>query len=66
MLTADDPDNHEQFVYNYRLRRGAQVCQSVFSGLMDGTIYDETPGYERLWSTVQETLARLDRLLVKA
>ena len=66
MMTADDPDDYENFVHNYRLRRGAQVCQSVFSGLVDGTIYPETPGYDQLRSTVQETLARLDRLLVRA
>lgn len=66
MLTADDPDNYDTFVHNYRLRRGAQVCQSVFSGLVDGTIYPETPGFDQLRATVEDTLARLDPLLVRA
>ncbi len=66
MLTADDPDDYETFLHNYRLRRGAQVCQSVFSGLVDGTINSQTPGCDQLRSTVEETLARLDRLLVRA
>ncbi len=62
MLTADDPAEYRNFIRNYRLRRAAVVCQSVFSGLIDGTIDRRTPGFGRLQSTVDETLEQLEAL----
>ena len=60
MLTAEDPSEYRNFIRKYRLRRAAVVCQSVFSGLIDGTIDAHTPGFEQLRTTVDETLERLD------
>ena len=62
MLTAEDPSEYRSFIRNYRLRRAAVVCQSVFSGLIDGTIDHRTPGFDQLQSTVEETLEQLDAL----
>ncbi len=62
MLTATDPADYRNFIRKYRLRRAAQVCQNVFSGLVDSTVDCHTPGFDRLQSTVDETLARLEEL----
>ncbi len=62
ILTAADPADYHIFVREFRLRRAAQVCQNVLSGLVDGTITGETPGFDKLRSTVDETLERLEQL----
>lgn len=61
-LTATDPADYHAFIRKFRLRRAAQVCQNVLSGLVDGTINDDTPGFDRLRSTVEETLEGLEKL----
>ncbi len=55
MLVADDAKDYRRFIRKYRLRRAAQVCQGVLSGLVDGTL-DQAPGLDRLQSAVDETL----------
>lgn len=62
MLTAEDPAEYSSFIRKYRLRRAAQVCQNVLSGLVDGTIDVRTPGMDELQATAVETLTRLDEL----
>ena len=62
MVTAENPADYRSFIRKYRLRRAAQVCQSVLSGLVDGTIDILGPGLDRLQSTVAETLPRLEEL----
>ena len=62
MVTAENPADYRSFIRKYRLRRAAQVCQNVFSGLVDGTIDVLAPGFDRLQSTVAETLSRLEEL----
>ncbi len=59
ILTAADPADYHAFIRKFRLRRAAQVCQNVLHGLVDGTIKGDTPGFDRLRSTVEETLDRL-------
>lgn len=61
-LTAADSADYYGFVRKFRLRRAAQVCQAVLSGIVDGTIDPDTPGFDRFRSTVEETLERLERL----
>ena len=59
MLNTADPSDYRGFVRSYRLRRAAQVCESVLGGLAEGTITRDTPGLAEFESTVEETLARL-------
>ncbi len=59
MLVADDSKDYGSFIRKWRLRRAAQVCQGVLSGSADGTLDRQTPGLDRLQSTVDETLAFL-------
>ena len=56
LLTATDVADYKDFVRKFRLRRAAQVSQNVLSGIVDGTITTETPGFEQLLATVDETL----------
>jgi hypothetical protein len=62
LLTAKDSGDYYGFVRKYRLRRAAQVCQNVLSGLIDKTINADTPGLDQLHATVDETLERLEQL----
>jgi len=62
-VTAIDPADYQRSLGDLRLRRAAQVCQGVLSGVVDGTIGAFTPGFSRLHSTVDETLEQLDKLL---
>ncbi|MDH3369053.1 MAG: hypothetical protein OEO17_14530 [Gemmatimonadota bacterium] len=62
ILTAESPADYQAFVRRFRLRRAAQVCQNVLFGVLDGSITPETTGFDRLQSTVGETLKELDRL----
>jgi hypothetical protein len=57
LLTATDVAGYKDFVRKFHLRRAAQVSQNVLSGIVDGTITAETPGFEQLLATVDETLA---------
>ena len=66
MVTAEDPADYRNFIRKYRLRRAAQVCQNVLSGLVDGTIDILAPGFYRLQSTVTDTLSRLEELAQSA
>ena len=61
ILTAADPADYHSFVRKFRLRRGAQACQNVLSGLVDGAISEDTPGFDRFRSTVDETLEHLEQ-----
>ena len=61
ILTAADPADYRSFVREFRLRRAAQVCHNVLSGLVDGTITADTPGFDQLRSTVDETLECLEQ-----
>ena len=66
MVTAEDPADYRSFIRRYRLRRAAQVCQNVLSGLVDGTIDILAPGFDRLQSTVTDVLPRLEELAQSA
>ena len=63
ILTAKDSSEWHNFLRKFRLRRGAQICQNVLAGLVDGTITAETPAFEMFHTTVDETLACVDRLI---
>jgi hypothetical protein len=58
--TASGPQDYEANVRRFRVRRAAQVCQSVLFGLLDGTISSTTPGMADLRATVAETLQHMD------
>ena len=66
ILTASDPSDYHSFIRKFRLRRGAQVCHNVLSGLVDGMINADTPGFDQLHSTVDETLERLEQLVAQS
>ena len=66
MLNTADPSDYRGFVRSYRLRRAAQVCESVLGGLAEGVISRETAGFAEFESTVEETLARLNEMSVRA
>ncbi len=66
IITADAPSECHNFLRKFRLRRGAQICQNVLAGLVDGSITADTPAFESLHTTVDETLARVDRLMLPA
>ncbi len=58
---ADSADYHGS-VNAFRLLRATQICQNVLTGIIDGTITAETPGFDKFGSTVDETLDRLDHI----
>jgi hypothetical protein len=60
IVTAADSSDYQEFVRRFRLRRAAQVCQSVVYGIQDGTLGKATPGFDRLIAIVDETLERLE------
>ena len=59
-LAADDPARFQKYIQRFHLQRATQVCQSVLFGMVDGTVSAETPGMDRLRSTVTEILVRVD------
>jgi hypothetical protein len=59
---AQDPAEYAASVRQFRLRRAAQVCQSVLAGVQDGAIGVDTPGFARFTSIVEETLGRVEML----
>ena len=59
-LAATDPGGYQRYIQRFQLQRAAQVCQSVLFGMVDGTVSAQTPGIDRLRSTVAEILMRLD------
>ncbi len=66
IITADAPSERHNFLRKFRLRRGAQICQSVLAGLVDGSITADTPAFDMLHTTVDETLERVVRLILPA
>ena len=50
----------------FHLRRAAQVCHAVLSGLVDGIISTSTPGFSRLSGEVSETLEEVERLVSRS
>jgi hypothetical protein len=62
-VDAADPAAYHRLVRRFRLRRASQICQTVRSGIVAGTITTDTPGFAKFRSTVQETLTRLAPLL---
>jgi hypothetical protein len=58
---ADDVD-YERHARRYRLKRAAQICESVLSGIGDGSITPATRGFTKFSSTVGETLEMVERL----
>ncbi len=66
ILTADDPSECHNFLRKFRLRRAAQISQNALAGLVDGSITADTPAFEMFHTTVDETLARVERLMLPA
>ncbi len=64
ILTAKDFSEWHNSLRKFRLRRGAQICQNVLAGLVDGTITADTPAFEIFHTTLDEALARVDRLML--
>ena len=62
-LDAADPADYHTSLTQVRLRRAAGVCQSVFAGVINGTIGKSTPGFDRLSATVNETSEQMEKLL---
>lgn len=60
IVGASGPGDYETNVRRFRVRRAAQVCQSVLFGLLDGSITSATPGMSALRGTVAETLQHMD------
>jgi hypothetical protein len=64
--TTTNPVEYPEAITKFRLRRAAEVCQGVLSGLSDRTITRGTPGFARLQTAVDETLEALERLKNRA
>jgi alanyl-tRNA synthetase len=60
IVEASVPGSQEDYLHRSRVRRAAQVCQSVLFGLLDGSITLGTPGLAELRATVAETLEHMD------
>jgi hypothetical protein len=60
IVEASGPGSQEAHLNRFRVRRAAQVCQSVLFGLLDGSITAATPGVAELQATVAETLEHMD------
>ncbi len=65
VLTADDSADLRVNLHKFRLRRGAQICLRVLSGLAYGTIAHDSPELETLDSTVGEVLDRLKQFEIR-
>jgi len=61
-ITTSDPADYERHARRYRLRRAAQICQNVLSGMADGSIGPQTRGFDRFISVAEETRRMLGRL----
>jgi hypothetical protein len=60
LVAATDLSDYQEFVRRFRLRRAAQVCQSVIYGIQDGSVTQSTPGFDRLLELADETVQRLE------
>jgi hypothetical protein len=63
---ATTPAEYSDLIAKSRLRRAAQICQGVLTGLSDGTVTRSTLGFDRLRSAVGETLEQLEALKKKS
>lgn len=61
-ISAGGDADYEKHARRYRLKRAAQVCESVLTGIDDGNITPQTRGFERLRSTAAETLEMVEKL----
>ena len=61
-VSAGGDVDYGKHARRYRLKRAAQVCESVLEGISAGTITPQTRGFEELRSTVAETLAKIEEL----
>ncbi len=61
-----NPTKYPETVTRFRLRRTAEICQRVLSGISDHTITRQTPGFDRFRSVVEQTLEEFDRLKKKS
>lgn len=61
-ITAAGPADYEMNVRRYRLRRAAQICHNVLTGMLDGTIRRGTRGFEEFKAVAEETFQRLELL----
>jgi len=62
-VAASGPSEYTASVRRFRLRRAAQICQGVLTGVHDGTIGPDTPGLADFRSIVEETRPRVEDLL---
>jgi hypothetical protein len=60
VLAAAKPSDYPSFVRRFRLQRATQVCQTLVFSVMDGSTSRRTPGIERLRSTVDDVLQKLE------
>ncbi len=63
LIGAADASDYQRSLRRLRLHRAAQVCHSVFSSVIDGTVSPATPGITEFKATVDETLEQVDRLI---
>jgi len=61
-INAGDSADYHGAVHTFRLARTTQTCQNILTGFVDGTISDDTPGFDKFRSTIHEMLERLDTL----
>ena len=60
VLAATNPSDYQRFVRRFRLQRATQVCQTLVFSVLDGSTSHRTPGIERLRSTIDEVLQKLE------
>jgi hypothetical protein len=58
-VKAANAAKYYETVNSFRLLRATQTCQNVLTGLVDGTITPNTPGFDKLQESLAETLQRL-------
>ncbi|UCD23814.1 MAG: hypothetical protein JSW51_12375 [Gemmatimonadota bacterium] len=61
-INAEDSADYHGTVNTFRLARTTQTCQNILTGFIDGTINTKTPGFDKFYSTVEETLEKLGAL----
>ncbi len=59
-VRAKNAAEYYETVHSFRLLRATQICQNVLTGLVDGTINAKTPGFDKLQTTVADTLQQLE------
>jgi hypothetical protein len=60
VLAAAKPSDYQMFVRRFRLKRATQVCETLLVSVLDGSTSHRTPGIDRLRSTVDDVLRKLD------